>query len=242
VTRLEQAAARDAFETQMARGFAAQAGNDLGAARAAFEAALRVRPGDAQARAALAQIDLDQNLSRLAALQAEAQALEKQERWADALVSYEAALAADGNLADARQGRERARERADLDQRLRRELGNADRFNDDAALRKAQAVLDSARAIANPGPVLSVQIAELTGLLEIAVTPVAVTLQSDNLTEVAVLKVGRLGLFSSRTLELRPGAYTAVGSRPGYRDVRRNFRVAPGGDASPVAVRCEEPI
>ena len=73
-------------------------------------------------------------------------------------------------------------------------------------------------------------------------TPVRVTLESDNLTEITVFKVGRLGAFSSRTLELRPGAYTAMGSRPGYRDVRRNFRVGPGSDGTPVVVRCEEPI
>ena len=83
--------------------------------------------------------------------------------------------------------------------------------------------------------------ADLDRLLTVAMTPVSVTLESDNLTEVTLLKVGRLGMFSTRTLELRPGAYTAVGSRQGYHDVRRSFRVSPG-DAAPVAVRCEEPI
>jgi hypothetical protein len=43
-------------------------------------------------------------------------------------------------------------------------------------------------------------------------------------------------------MELRPGLYTAVGSRQGYRDVRRNFRVAADGATPPVVVRCEEPI
>jgi len=94
-----------------------------------------------------------------------------------------------------------------------------------------------------PIPVLLVrqQVSELDQLLGVAVTPVRVMLESDNLTDVTVFKVGRLGVFSSRTLELRPGAYTAVGSRPGYRDVRRNFRVSPGNDAA-VVVRCEERI
>ena len=96
--------------------------------------------------------------------------------------------------------------------------------------------------MADPGPVLRQQVADLDRLLQVAVTPVRVTLESDNLTEVTLFKVGRLGVFSSRTLELRPGAYTVVGSRPGYRDVRRIFRVTPGSDGAPVVVRCEEPI
>jgi hypothetical protein len=155
---------------------------------------------------------------------------------------YESILAADANLPDVRAGLERARSRAALDERLRREPGNADRYNDDAVLSSAQALLDSARAIAEPGPVLRRQIDALEAQLRIARTPVQVSFESDNLTEVTVFKVGRLGSFATRTLELRPGLYTAVGSRPGYRDVRRNFRVGPGGEAAPVVVRCEEPI
>jgi len=90
--------------------------------------------------------------------------------------------------------------------------------------------------------VLTGQVAELGRLLAIAATPVPVVLESDNLTEVTLFKVGRLGAFSSRTLELRPGLYTVVGARPGYRDVRRSFRVAADGGRVPVVVRCEDAI
>lgn len=242
IARLQAAAARDAFESQMARGYAAQAAGDLDAARAAFAAALRASPGDAQAQGALAQVDADRGLARLAALQAEARALEAGERWEEARHKHEAALALDSNLADSKAGRERAAARAELDARLRREIAGADRFNDDAAFARARGALEAGRAVADPGPVLRGQLAELERLLAIAATPVTVALESDNLTEVTVFKVGRLGAFDRRTLELRPGVYTAVGVRPGYRDVRRNFRVAPGAGQPPVVVRCEEPI
>ena len=54
--------------------------------------------------------------------------------------------------------------------------------------------------------------------------------------------LGPLGTFTSRTVELRPGAYVVVGTRDGYRDVRRNVRVDASGGGGPVSVRCEEPI
>ncbi len=241
VARLEQAAARDSYETGMARGLAAHAAGDLAGARTAFNAALAVRPGDAAAREALAQVEADQQGAHLAAQQARALALEQSERWAEALAAWEALLGENRQLAAAQAGRERSRERATLDERLRRELGNAERFNDDAVLAGARTVLASAQAVPAPGPVLRGQIGELEALLAVAVVPVEVTLESDNLTQVVLFKVGRLGAFASRTLTLRPGAYTAVGSRAGYRDVRRTFRVAPGGMAR-VVVRCEEPI
>jgi hypothetical protein len=43
-------------------------------------------------------------------------------------------------------------------------------------------------------------------------------------------------------LELRPGVYVAVGNRPGYRDVRLEFRVAPEIDMKPIVIQCEEQI
>lgn len=55
-----------------------------------------------------------------------------------------------------------------------------------------------------------------------------VQLASDNLTDVQIYRVGRLGSFESRQIELLPGKYTAVGTRAGYRDVRREFTIIPG--------------
>ena len=75
-----------------------------------------------------------------------------------------------------------------------------------------------------------------------AATPLIVEIRSDNETEVSIYKVGRLGSFETRQIELRPGTYVAAGSRPGYRDVRLEFQVGPEVDMQPIVVRCEEPI
>ena len=71
---------------------------------------------------------------------------------------------------------------------------------------------------------------------------IRVVLESDEKTEVVVHKVGRLGVFARKTLELRPGTYTVVGTRSGYRDVRRQLVVEPKGPPAPLVVRCEEEI
>jgi hypothetical protein len=71
---------------------------------------------------------------------------------------------------------------------------------------------------------------------------VAVQLESDGETEVTVYRVGRLGRFQTRQLELRPGSYTVVGSRRGYRDVRRELEVAPGQSPPPLRIVCQEAI
>jgi hypothetical protein len=39
-----------------------------------------------------------------------------------------------------------------------------------------------------------------------------------------------------------PGRYTVVGTRSGYRDVRKEFSLMPGAVPPVLVVRCEEPI
>jgi hypothetical protein len=72
--------------------------------------------------------------------------------------------------------------------------------------------------------------------------PVRVALVSNSQTEVVVYKVGRVGVFDRREIELLPGTYTVVGTRVGFRDVRREFTVQPGKSAPTLDIRCEDPI
>jgi len=82
----------------------------------------------------------------------------------------------------------------------------------------------------------------LRELVTLASTPIAVQLKSDQLTQVTLYRVGTLGAFAAKEVELRPGTYTVIGSRDGYRDVRRTFTVRPGGNLAPIDVVCVEPI
>jgi hypothetical protein len=92
------------------------------------------------------------------------------------------------------------------------------------------------------GPRLEDQKSQLSRLLKRAVTPLTVRLISDNATNVVIFRVGKLGSFDSQEIKLRPGKYVAVGSRPGYRDVRLEFNVSPEAELQPIVVRCEEQI
>jgi hypothetical protein len=65
---------------------------------------------------------------------------------------------------------------------------------------------------------------------------------SDGYTDVVIYKVGRFGAFDRRDIELRPGTYTVVGTRNGYRDVRLTLDVVAGKITTPLVVRCKEKI
>lgn len=234
--------ARNEYERRMAAGFSAMASEEIGRARTAFSAALTVRPGDATATEVLKQLDAEERLHRIIDLQKTGRAAEAQENWTLAESKYAAIVDIDHTVVSAGQDLQRVRQRAEMHARLDHEINNADRFNDDKIARSANALLEQARSVDNPGPVVRAQIDQLAELLRIAAIPVRVEFQSDNLTDVVIYKVGRLGTFLTRTLDLKPGGYVVVGSREGYRDVRRTFQVAANGNMQPIVLSCEEPI
>jgi hypothetical protein len=171
-----------------------------------------------------------------------ARALEEREDWRAALSEYEAALAVDPHVTFALEGRERAAGRAALADGLDFHGRNPSRLSTEAVAREAEALVERAREVPAPGPRLRAQVAALEAALAGARTPVAVVIESDGLTEVAVSRVGRLGTLKRRSLELRPGEYAVTGSRRGYRDVRRRFTVSPGAVPPTIVVRCEEAL
>jgi hypothetical protein len=191
---------------------------------------------------AIAQVERALGARSLAANVEAAQAAERQERWADARTEYRKALTADPNLLAAQQGVERAEPRAQLDAELRAYAERPERLYSPDMRNAARAAITRARAVPQAGPVLRGQIAAVESLVTAAETPQRVALTSDNQTDVTVYRVGRLGTFERKDVELLPGRYTVVGQRAGYRDVRREITLLPGRDAPTVVIRCEEPI
>ena len=65
---------------------------------------------------------------------------------------------------------------------------------------------------------------------------------SDNATQVAIPSIGVFGTFDRREIRLKPGTYTVVGTRDGYRAVHQEFTVEPGQQSVTITVSCSEPI
>jgi hypothetical protein len=156
--------------------------------------------------------------------------------------TYEELLKVDGTLSFAREGLLRAREMSALHARLDKLIAEPDRLSVPSVMQDATTLLVSITTRPDVGQRLAEQRDELSRLLKRAATPLTIALLSDNVTEVMIYRIGRLGNFMRKEVSLRPGTYVAVGSRPGFRDVRREFRVAPEVEMQPVVVQCEEPI
>lgn len=242
LARLQERATNEGYAAALAQGQEALARRDHAAARAAFERAQRIRPGSSEAAEGLRQVQRATETRQLAQTLERAAAAEGEEQWSAALALHREALQAAPTLRAAQEGVERVEPRAALDAELQSFLDRPERAFSPPARDVARNVLERAARIPSPGPRLRSQVTRLQALLRDAETPVRVVLTSDNATEVQIYRVGKLGAFERRDLELMPGRYTVVGTRAGYRDVRRELAVLPGAPPPTLAVRCEERI
>jgi hypothetical protein len=242
VARLQARASGDAFASAMSQGLSALARKDYPAARAAFENAGRIRPGAPEVAEGLRQVEQAGRTRDISAILVRARQAEKDERWADALAAYRDALKADPALAEGQQGADRCDPRAMLDAQLQTFIDHPERLFSQEGRSGARTVLASAQQVPSKGPRLGGQVARLVQLVQQAETPIRVALDSDNTTDVQIYRVGKLGAFDHRDVDLMPGRYTVVGTRSGYRDVRREINLLPGAPPPVLVIRCEEPI
>jgi serine/threonine protein kinase len=234
--------AADAYAKAAGEGFAALGAGQLERARRSFEQARTLRPDGPEALDGLRRVEAARAARTLSVRRADAEDLEDEERWQEALEAYDAVLHQDASLAWAQEGRARAGARLQLGDSLQALIDHPERLASPRLRDQAAALLQTAEQQQDSGPVLRTQIARLTGLLPALDKPVRLSLVSDNRTQVTIQSVGTFGTFARRDIELKPGHYTLIGTRDGYREVRRDITVSPGEEYLTVNVSCQEPI
>ena len=231
------------FRTAISVALSALEKSEFAASQAALTRADAIRPGAPEVSDARRRLQLAVQRSRISAHRNEAKALERDERWQEASEQYAAVLAIDSRAAFARTGRQRSLAKARIHAELDAYLAELERLSAAGPRDNARRLLGVVADLdANTEPKLAAKVARLARAVEVAEKPLQVRLQSDNLTDVTVFKVGRFGRFASRDLLLPPGTYVAVGARSGYRDVRVEFTLTAGQDPVVVTVRSTEKI
>lgn len=230
------------FQQLMSQGLTALHKKDYELAGTALVKARALKPDSPEVSDALLQVDQAQRLARIDRLREKARIADQNEQWQQALEAYLAVLEIDKNLQFAVRGRDRAQEQIRLAKRLSYFIAQPRTLESDQQLDNAALLLNEAKTVEPQGPKLAAQIKKLEELVVVFRMPVNVLIESDNLTQVAVYKVGRLGRFEQQELKLRPGTYTVVGARDGYKDVRREIVVTPGQTSLRLTIKCKDKI
>lgn len=215
---------------------------DFKGAQAAIDRAGKIKPTAPEVKEISGRIRTEAQAAALDSLRRRAAALESQEKWSDALSLYDAALKIDKSAGFAVRGRDRARTFVAFYKAIDAYLAEPGRLQSPEPLAHAKTLLTESGRLGDTGKILNDKAKRLQTLISQVEAPIPVVIESDRVTDVTVYRVGRLGTFDSRRVELKPGNYTAVGIRPGYRDVRIEFKVAPMSRGETIAVRCTDPI
>ncbi|WP_323846915.1 hypothetical protein [Microbulbifer magnicolonia] len=230
------------YSEAMSAGYAAIAESDFNAAKEAFARARKLKPGAEEPGIGLQQASNGAEQLHIDQLFTRARHQEQAEDWHGALKSYSALVEKDGSLVAAITGKARSEARAQLDDQLKGLLEDPLTLGNGKRNQFARQVLADARGLNEDTPRLVQQIEDLENALTKALIPLPVRFRSDRSTSVTIYHVGRLGNFDQREITLKPGRYTAVGTREGYRDVRREFTVVPGEEPPTVVIQCAEKI
>ena len=222
----------------MSQGLAALDKRDLATARTRLNQAKALRPADPGVIEAMAQLEQVQRLAEIERLRQTAEQAEATEDWEGALAAYLTVTRLGADIQFAAEGRQRVLNRIETSRRIDGFLQNPQTLASDANLAQAGALVAEADRWQPRSPQLAAKLDALRNLVTAARTPVRLALSSDGHTDVSVYRVGQLGRFALRELDLRPGTYTVVGSRDGYQDVRQTITLAPGGPPVQAAVVC----
>ena len=168
--------------------------------------------------------------------------MKKKELWSTALEIYQSLLLTDPSLSEAKIRIISASVRANLDNQINVILADPLKLASFRIYREAQKLLQDAMSINMQGPLLSRQITDLDTVLRQSRTAVKVVLQSDNLTDVTLFRVKKLGTFERTSVTLKPGRYVAAGKRLGFRDVRIEFTITGQPLPAPILVSCTDAI
>jgi len=242
LARVDAGFGDDSYARAVGAGFAALGAGRLTEAQSDFQQALGVRPRGKEATEGLQRVSLAMEAGRIAALRRQAASLESQERWSQAIAVYDTALQVDPALAFAKHGKAEDEARAQLSYSLQQIIDHPDRLQFPAVRDEVVTLLQQAREQTPSGPVLQSQVERITRLVPQLDRPVQLNVISDEATDVTIESIGDLGSFNRREIRLKPGTYTVVGMREGYRAVHQEFTVEPGQQSVTITVTCSEPL
>ncbi len=230
-----------AFQDNMQAGFSALENQSFSDAISLFKQAQILEPGNADAVNALKLAEKQKLADDLNRLERSASAAMADEDWTQAIEHYQAALNLQPDTDFAETGLERATFFNTKRNQFAELLDKPERLADSDVADFALSVLKEIEGAQMP-TMLAQASARLEEALYAYSTPVQVTVLSDNRSTITLLRRESFSPFREKTLALKPGQYTLVARRSGYRDKRITFSVPVLGSAISITIGVDEKL
>lgn len=242
VARTAAAITNELFDEAIEAGRLQFDQGNFAAAVGFFTTATTLKPGDPIADRLLQQAQAGFETQKLQRLSAAAASAAAANDWQQALGLYNQALAINPGYTAAVDGAKRATTAIAEQQRFKELLTRADALAARNEFDEAIVLLRQASLIRPDETSIPVRIADFQRKLIEQERPVKVTLISDGQSSINIYRVGVIGQIERRTIDLRPGEYTIVASRTGYRSIRKTIVVESGSEPMTLTIQCTERI
>ena len=230
------------FQAAMSAGFVAISEKNYAVARESFNRAGSILPDSGEPEDALLQVQQAEHQDQINEYRVQALAHEITFDWSAAIAAYKAALAITPTLEFALAGLAAAEQRLGLRQSLETFLADPTRLQSDTGLETARDLLRKASRTSPLSEAMQGNINLLARFVSSARVKMPVTLRSDGNTSITLRKHAELGKLTSRVVYLIPGRYVIVGTRPGYRDVRKDLVLIAGKPVPEISIVSRERV
>ena len=213
---------------------------DWAAATKAFRKALDLDQQSAAARNGLEQARRGKTASEIAVLRQTLTALLAEESWADSIATIRQLATLAPDAAEVR-GRLPELERlVALETRLDSALADPRRAAAKPLRADTRALIDETHNASEVGQRIHDKGRQLEQQFVAWTVPVAVSIHSDNRTDILMRPGRKLGKLREAELKVFPGRYTLIGRRQGFREKRVDISIQPGSEPISVELVCDE--
>jgi tetratricopeptide (TPR) repeat protein len=230
------------FSKAMSQGYISLNNHEFKTAIKYFTQAQKIIPDSNDPNAAILQSKNQQTQSQISNILKSALELEKSLKWQAAAKEYNKVLLIDSSLTSARVGLIRTKSKADLEHKLNGIINYPARLSNNNVYQEAQNIYKQATEIQNQDVNLLKQITSVQHILRQSKLPINIEILSDDLTRITIYRIGDIGHFTNKNMSLKPGEYTLIGSRNGYRDIRKVVNLLPGSKNNKILVKCVEKV
>ncbi len=239
---LKQMIRNNSFNTHISSGFSEIENNRVKEARYHFQKAKKVDPKRKELKVLLSQILAKEKTSRIKQAISQAEHATRDDNWQQAKASYTKIIKDMPENEAALIGLKRANEILGFQSVLSQHINSPYRLTDSGVLSAAKKVLMQAEIASKHSSKIKIQIDQLNKLIATFNRLIPVTVMSDNMTDVRVRGIGKLGVILKKTIQLKPGNYFFEGNRKGFKAKLLQVLIPYDQNNYSVSIICDESI
>ena len=230
------------FDNHISLGFSEIENHETKKARYHYQKAEKIYPERPELKALLKQILIEEKSYRTEQALKQAEQATREDNWVGAMAEFEKAKKNMPSNEEAIKGIKLAKEILRLQSVLAQYEKSPYRLTDNGVLNEAKKILEHASHFSKQSSILRKKIKQLSELISTFNQLISVMVTSDNMTDIQVRGIGKLGSIYNKTIELKPGYYTFEGTRNGFKSKLLQVLIPYNKNNYSVRIICDEPI